>query len=549
MMRAASTGKVKRMYERREESPSRYFAKRAFTPTREGRRPDLSSMTSRDSLEGSEGQVKSGGKVSIASMANWIENVGKPAIEDHDILVAKLREKENEWRRAMLELQCLKEENDQLKDNLQHRPSNKEHETEKIRVSKLQEELQTMETHLQQKERSLDKLSKETRNLSLARKHLSANKENLSKALTKVTQDFCGQLQKEKSRAKRLEDNLLQKTRSLEKANRERLELQRELMSERQRANQPDVETLSEGCQTPRPIGHACLGAVYPDEALRTPSDEFRSTPHDGQFESWRTLAAEFIRTPHSGVVTPARSIHSEPSFCESVGSLSARDRMNTFRGTSVPGTALPMPGACETPRRGGANGQLTAPKDLGGFLQTLTRLSSRLAEVGSDEPSQAEGVLSTFQDEIQKCIESWSCGELPHEEIFALMERVFEEWASERVKRITLENSIHTMKREHQSLVRRVCQDLYNTATGNKAAPSLIMWIPMRIAGWLFWVPVRISFSMLSFYMNIFRYCMRTAGFALTRAGKLITFVGQAASGTRAAPSPGATNHYTIEP
>merc|ERR1719192_2500833 len=109
-----------------------------------------------------------------------------------------------------------------------------------------------METHLQQKERSLNKLAKEAQHLAVARKHLSANKDSLSKALSKVTKDFCGQLQKEKKRNKRLEHNLLEKTKSLERAHRDQMKLQRELMSAT-RVKEP--ETLSEGCQTPQPIG------------------------------------------------------------------------------------------------------------------------------------------------------------------------------------------------------------------------------------------------------------------------------------------------------
>lgn len=96
-----------------------------------------------------------------------------------------------------------------------------------------------------------------------------------------------------------------------------------------------------------------------------------------------------------------------------------------------------------------------TVPKDqdytLSNFLHSITTLSRRVEETDLQivGPEQIERSLDAFQEEIQRCIENWSIGEVPHEEILWLMERVLEEWEKERSTRMRFERDVSTMMKQ----------------------------------------------------------------------------------------------------
>lgn len=148
-------------------------------------------------------------------------------------------------------------------------------------------------------------------------------------------------------------------------------------------------------------------------------------------------------------------------------------------------------------------------------FLESITSLSRRIEEtdlnLGNTE--NIDMSLGAFQEEIQKCIENWSQGEVPHEEILGLMERVFEEWAKERSTRIQLEHEINSVRKQQHGVVRQICGNLMDIPQSGANKPSAILWLPMRIAGWFVWVPIKFGSLSISTYMYLMKRVVEAAG------------------------------------
>jgi len=187
-------------------------------------------------------------------------------------------------------------------------------------------------------------------------------------------------------------------------------------------------------------------------------------------------------------------SIQSSPSLCESVGALSVGSLCESMSTIAI--------GGCT----------------LGTFLQSITTLSKRLnrAEWESSSDLEVEGCLSTFQTEIQKCIENWDHMDVPREDILKLMERIFEEWANEKSTRLRLEGVLERMKRQHQSIIGRICGDILEIHNARKNGSSVsfaVLWLPIRVAGLLVYVPIKLGHLSLSTYMYLIKKTVSVAG------------------------------------
>jgi len=84
----------------------------------------------------------------IHKMTNWIKNVGKPALDAQDELMTQLLEKDNEWRLALVDLEYLKDRNQELQDAIRKRPTNQQHECEKVRAAGLSQSIRELEQDL-----------------------------------------------------------------------------------------------------------------------------------------------------------------------------------------------------------------------------------------------------------------------------------------------------------------------------------------------------------------------------------------------------------------
>lgn len=376
-------------------------------------------------------------KDAISSMVNWIESVGKPALETQENLYTRLHEKDRNWRRALLELETLKDENRELTESLESRPTNQQHENEKGRATRLEVSIQRLEQQLNQKEYALRSVTKQAESIMKNEKQLECNKKHLTSKLNKVTQDFASELRRVNKRNMSLESTVVEKDQDMVRL----LEVVREAEKKRQ-----------EGLL--RKVVSRMNRSLSAKRTRRFPShDRPRSTGRRSEAHA----AAQAV-TPRNLRLCSSNSstIRSAPSRSDS-----------HFSGTKT------------ITRR-----QYT----LSNFLESITSLSRRIEETdlevgGTDE---AERSLGAFQEEIQRCIENWSQGEVPHEEILGLMERVFEEWAKERSSRMRLEHELVNMRRRQKGIIRQICSNLRHISSGDRSKPLAILWLPMRIAGWL---------------------------------------------------------------
>jgi len=375
-------------------------------------------------------------KEAISSMVNWIESVGKPALDTQESLYTRLHEKDKDWRRALLELETLKDENRELQESLESRPTNEQHENEKGRATRLEVSIQRLEQQLNQKEWALRSVTKQAESIMKNEKQLECNKKHLTTTLDKVTQDFASELQRVNKRNMSLKSTVVEKDKDMVRL----LEVVREAEKKRQEGMLKKVVSRMNRSLS----------------AKRSRRFESHDRPRSSGRRSEAHAAAQ--------AVTP-RNLKLCSSNSSTIRSAPSRSDSHSSSTTTIT-------------RR-----QYT----LSNFLESITSLSRRIEETdlevgGTDE---AERSLGAFQEEIQTCIENWSQGEVPHEEILGLMERVFEEWAKERANRMRLEHELVNMRERQHGFIRQICSNLRDISSGDRSKPLAILWLPMQIAGW----------------------------------------------------------------
>jgi len=461
-----------------EESPSRFFTRSLSSPNELNLDSALQRALEYSSdWESSDRETALSETDVISNMAHWIENVGKPALDTQDTLWAQLREKDNEWRRAVLDLQFLKEQNNELQESLKNRPTSKQHESEKLRAKTLETDIEKVEKILEEKEQTLYNITKKVQEMVKNQKQLENNRDDLTTALNQVTEDFTSKLKSVTKKNQRLETTLLQRendinklrdaVRKAERIHQERLE---------QKAEQQIRESRSAGSSfnlwTPKALSCAA------------------STPRR-HVEAVDAAVAVF---PRDVVLKTPSTVRSSDSVCESRGGLSIGSLCESMSTVAIGGCSLTT------------------------FLDTITNLSKQLqrTEQGNDADVEIEGTLSTFQTEIQKCIENWEHTDVPREDILKLMERIFEEWASEKTMRLQLEGDLDRMKRRHHGIIRRICGDIldiHKSRSSNTSQTFAVLWLPVRVAGWLIYVPIKIGSLSVSTYMYLAKKTFSAAG------------------------------------
>jgi len=95
-------------------------------------------------------------------------------------------------------------------------------------------------------------------------------------------------------------------------------------------------------------------------------------------------------------------------------------------------------------------------------------------------------------------------------------MEKIFEEWANEKTMRIRLEGNLDSLKRQHRGMIRRICGDILeiqNSRTNNHSVSFAVLWLPVRVTGWLVYIPVKLGSVSISTYAYLIRKTMSVAG------------------------------------
>lgn len=476
-----------------EESPSRFFTRSLSSPNEINLDSALQRALEYSSdWESSDRETAFSETDVISNMANWIENVGKPALDTQDTLWAQLREKDNEWRRALLDLQFLKEQNKDLQESLSNRPTNQQHESEKTRAKTLEADIEKVEKILVEKEQTLYNITKKVQDMVKNQNQLESNRDNLTTTLNQVTEDFTSKLKSVTRKNQRLETALLQRENDINKL-RDAVRMAERIHQERleQKVEQQIIESRSARSSF----------SLWTPRAL---SCEV-STPRR-HVDAVEAAVAVF---PKDVVLTTPSTVRSSGSVCESRGGFSIGSLCESMSTVAIGGCSLTT------------------------FLDTITNLSKQLqrTEQGNNIDVEIEGTLSTFQAEIQKCIENWEHMDVPREDILKLMERIFEEWANEKTMRLQLEGDLEKMKRHHHGIIRRICGDIleiHKSRSSSTYQRFAVLWLPVRVAGWLIYVPIKLGSLSLSTYMYLAKKTFSAAGCildgVLTKAkGKLM--------------------------
>jgi len=413
-------------------------------------------------------------KEAISSMVNWIESVGKPALETQEDLYTRLHVKDNDWRRALLELESLKDENRDLQESLDSRPTNRQHENEKGRASRLEVSIKRLEQQLDQKEYALRSVTEQAQKIMKNGAQLENNKKQLTTTLNKVTQDFASELQRVNKRNMNLENTVVEKDKDMVRL----LDAVREADKKRQEGLLRKV------------VGRMNTSL----SAKRSRRYETHSLHRPSRSRSTRRCSAATAAMAAAQAVTPRTlRMSSSNSSIRSAPSRSASLSSSTT---------------------------MTRQYNLSNFLESITSLSRRIEETdlaigGTDKIEQS---LGAFQEEIQRCIENWSQGEVPQEEILGLMERVFEEWAKERSDRIRLEHELNSVRNEQHGIIPQICGSLMDISHEDTIKPFAVLWLPMRIAGWFVWVPIKLGSLSISTYIYLIKKVIRAAGDVIGR-------------------------------
>jgi len=305
----------------------------------------------------------------ISSMKNWIESVGKPALETQEILYVQIQEKDTEWERTMIELEALKQENRELQQSLEKRPTSKQHENESWRATRLEISINRLEQQLHQKEQALRSLTRQAKKIMRSGKQLESNKTQLANTLSKVTRDFASQLQRATKRNMSLESTVVEK--------------------------ENDIVRLMD---TMRAIGKKGKNKLL----LRGVVGRMNQTLCSQR-------RSKNLKTVEQRRCTPCREAQAAAQ------AVTSRELQ------------LRTPSRCESLCSTAPKGQNFTLSD---FLDSITTLSRRVEEsdIEVNGPNQIKRSLTVFQEEIQRCIKNLSQGEAPREEILGLLERVFDE-------------------------------------------------------------------------------------------------------------------------
>jgi len=428
---------------------------------------DEASANEQQPLESDE-LLESQGKETISSMVNWIERVGKPAVETQESLYSQLYEKDNDCRRALIELESLKDENIELQESLKNRPTNQEHKCDKRRATQLEVNIHRLGQKLNQKDRDLRSATKQAEKMMQNGQQLESNKKELAAALSKVTQDFTSKLTQVNKRNKTLESSVGEKDKDM-----------RRLMDAVRDAEKKRKEGLLR--KVVSRMNHSLSST-----AKRSRRSERRSRCRSSTRRVSAEAAAQAVTPKNLSLsLSNSSTICSTPSHIESYSSIPSRKEYT-----------------------------------LSCFLETITSLSRRIeaADHNTGSTENIDKSLGAFQEEIQRCIENWNQGEVPLKEITGLMERVFEEWVKEKSARIHLEHEINSVRQQQHGIVRQICGNLMDIPQEETNKPSAILWLPVRIAGWFVWVPIKLGSLSISTYAYLMKKVIEAAGDVLGR-------------------------------
>jgi len=318
---------------------------------------DLSSdEASQQPLESDE-LLESQEKETISSMVNWIERVGKPALESQESLYAQLYEKDNDCRRVLVKLESLKDENIELQESLKNRPTNQQHECDKGRATQLEVNIHQLGQQLNQKEWDLRSVTKQAEKIMQNGQQLESNKKELAATLSKVTQDFTSKLTQMNKRNKTLESSVAEKDMDMGR-----------LMDAVRDAEKKRKEGLLR--KVVSRMNHSLSST-----AKRSRRSERRSHCRS----STRRVSAEAA----AQAVTP-RNL-----------------RLNLSNSSTIR----------STPSHIGSYSSIPSRKEytLSCFLDTITSLSTRIeaTDLNTGSTENNDKSLGAFQEEIQSCIEN----------------------------------------------------------------------------------------------------------------------------------------------
>jgi len=75
------------------------------------------------------------------------------------------------------------------------------------------------------------------------------------------------------------------------------------------------------------------------------------------------------------------------------------------------------------------------------------------------------------------------------------------------------LERDVAIWREQQQGIIHQICGKFLDPSQRASSRPFAVLWLPMRIAGWFFWVPIRLGSLTISTYGYLMKKALRTAG------------------------------------
>jgi len=80
------------------------------------------------------------------------------------------------------------------------------------------------------------------------------------------------------------------------------------------------------------------------------------------------------------------------------------------------------------------------------------------------------------------------------------------------------LERDVANLKKQQQGILHQICGNFLDPIQRASNRPFAVLGLPLRSAGWFFWVPVKVGSLTISSYGYLMKKVLRIAGDAFGR-------------------------------
>jgi len=77
---------------------------------------------------------------------------------------------------------------------------------------------------------------------------------------------------------------------------------------------------------------------------------------------------------------------------------------------------------------------------------------------------------------------------------------------------RIRLERDVANMKDQPQGIIYQICSNFLDIPLRDSMRPFTVLWMPMRIAGWFVWIPIKLGSLSISTYAYLMGKVLRAS-------------------------------------